>query len=144
MQRLYKSSRPYVKHVQTELVRLVKDYQPKGVSFAGICSNDTKKYVDDSPEKMKIEAEQQDYTFPYLFDEMQEVAKAYKAACTPDFFIFDSSLKCVYRGQLDGSRPGNSVPLTGTDVRNALNNIIDGQPVDPDQKPSMGCNIKWF
>lgn len=134
---------PYVKHVQTELVMLAKDYQPRGVAFFAISSNDVAQYPDDSPEKMKEVAEKYSFPFPYLYDETQEVARAYKAACTPDFFIFDRELKLVYRGQLDDSRPGNNIPVTGKDVRTALEAILAGEQPDPDQNPSMGCNIKW-
>jgi peroxiredoxin len=134
---------PYVKHVQTELVRLAEDYQPKSISFVAISSNDIKQYPEDGPDEMKKLAERLGFTFPYLYDETQAVARAYKAACTPDFYIFDRDLKCVYRGQLDDSRPGNDVPVTGRDIRNALHNILTGQTPTPNQKPSMGCNIKW-
>lgn len=134
---------PYVQHVQHELVRLANDYQPKGISFIAISSNDVVGYPDDAPDKMKEVAERLGYPFPYLYDETQEVAKAYDAACTPDFYIFDKDLKCVYRGQLDDSRPGNLIPVTGRDIRAALDSILRGEPVNPDQKPSVGCNIKW-
>jgi thiol-disulfide isomerase/thioredoxin len=134
---------PYVKHVQTQLVQLAQEYQPKEISFIAISSNDAENYPEDAPDKMKEDAERLGYPFPYLYDETQEVAKAYKAACTPDFYIFDDTLKCVYRGQLDASRPGNQIPVTGQDLRNALDNLLNGQPLDPEQKPSMGCNIKW-
>ncbi len=132
---------PYVKHVQGELVKLGNDY--KNISFIAISSNDVVNYPDDSPEKMKEVAENMDYPFPYLYDETQEVAKAYQAACTPDFYIFDKDLKCAYRGQLDEARPKNDIPVTGKDIRAALDAILVGQPVNPDQKPSIGCNIKW-
>jgi thiol-disulfide isomerase/thioredoxin len=134
---------PFVKHINPELVRLANDYMPKGVSFIAINSNDVENYPEDSPENMKLYAERLGYPFPYLFDETQEVARAYHAACTPDFSIFDKDLLCVYRGQLDGSRPGNSVPNDGRDIRSALDNILSGRPVSSDQKPSLGCNIKW-
>lgn len=134
---------PYVKHVQTQLVKLAKDYQPKGVSFIAISSNDVENYPEDSPDKMKAVAKSLGYPFPYLYDETQAVASAYHAACTPDIYIFDGRLRCVYRGQLDDSRPGNQVPLTGRDVRNALDSILNNQPVNPIQRPSTGCNIKW-
>ncbi|ASA95924.1 thioredoxin family protein [Anoxybacillus flavithermus] len=134
---------PFVKHVQEELVRLANDYQPKGVSFIAINSNDVEKYPDDSPEKMKEVAEQLGYPFPYLFDETQEVAKAYQAACTPDFYIFNGELQCVYRGQLDDSRPSNGIPVTGSSIRAALNALLSGEPVPKEQKPSIGCSIKW-
>lgn len=134
---------PFVKHVSAELVRLANDYMPRGVSFIAINSNDVENYPEDSPENMKLYAERLGYPFPYLFDETQDVARAYHAACTPDFSIFDKDLLCVYRGQLDGSRPGNNVPNDGRDIRAALDNILAGLPVSPDQRPSLGCNIKW-
>ncbi len=134
---------PYVKHVQQELVRLANDYIPKGVSFIAINSNDVESYPEDAPDKMKAVAEALGYPFPYLFDETQEVARAYQAACTPDIFIYDGEMKLAYRGQLDDSRPGNGIPVTGRDVRRALDALLAGQPVDPNQRPSIGCNIKW-
>jgi peroxiredoxin len=134
---------PYVVHVQDELVRLAKDYQPQGVSFIAISSNDIENYPQDSPENMKRFAEKLGFTFPYLYDESQDVARAYQAACTPEFYIFDSAMELVYRGQLDSSRPANDTPVTGRDVRAALDNILAGQPVDEIQRPSIGCNIKW-
>ena len=134
---------PFVKHVQNGLVKLVKEYQAKGVAFVGINSNDAVNYPDDSPAKMKEDAERLGYTFPYLYDESQDVARAYQAACTPDFFIFDSALKCAYRGQLDESRPENGIPVSGADLRQALDALLAGTPVNPIQKPSIGCNIKW-
>ncbi|NTV46025.1 MAG: thioredoxin family protein [Chlorobiales bacterium] len=134
---------PFVKHIQKELAALARTYQPKGISFIAISSNDIKNYPDDSPENMAREAKTAGYIFPYLYDETQAVAKAYDAACTPDFYIFDKNLTCVYRGQLDDARPGNSIPTTGKDIRNALDAILNGSPVSKDQKPSIGCNIKW-
>jgi peroxiredoxin len=134
---------PYVKHLQKGLVELANDYIPKGISFIAICSNDIENYPDDSPENMRAVAKRLGYPFPYLFDESQEVARAYDATCTPDFFIFDEELKCVYRGQMDDSRPGNENPVTGKDLRNALDNILSGKPVTEVQYPSIGCNIKW-
>ena len=134
---------PYVLHVLDGIIKLAEDYIPKGISFAGISANDVENYPDDSPDKMKKLAEIKNFGFPYLYDESQEVAKAYDAACTPEFHIFDKDLKCVYRGQLDGSRPSNDIPVTGSDVRNALDAILDGKPVDENQIPSIGCNIKW-
>jgi len=134
---------PYVKHIKDELARLAQDYQPKGVTIVAISSNDVENYPDDSPEKMKETAVEWGFTFPYLYDESQAVAQAYQAACTPDFYIFDKDLKCAYRGQLDGSRPHNDVPVNGADIRAALDAILAGQPVSEDQKPSLGCNIKW-
>lgn len=134
---------PYVKHVQHELVKLAQDYQPKGVSFIAISSNDPVSYPEDGPQQMKEVAESIGYPFPYLFDETQDVARAYKAACTPDIFVYDGDLALAYRGQLDGSRPGNDVPVTGEDLRAALNNLLAGEPISSMQKPSMGCSIKW-
>ena len=134
---------PYVKHVQTGLVELANDYLPKGVNFIAINSNDVLNYPDDSPENMKAVAERLGYPFPYLFDETQEIAKAYDAACTPDFFIYDKDLKLVYRGQMDDSRPGNGKPVTGADIRKALDELIAGSEISGHQIPSIGCNIKW-
>lgn len=134
---------PYVKHIREELVHLAKDYQAKGVSIIAISSNDVVNYPDDSPEKMKETAIEWGFSFPYLYDETQEVAKAYQAACTPDFYVFDENLKCVYRGQLDDARPKNDKPVTGKDIRAALDAVIAGEPVNPEQIPSVGCNIKW-
>ena len=134
---------PFVKHIQHELVRLARDYQPKNVSFIAISSNDPVQYPADAPDKMKEEARVAGYTFPYLYDASQDVARAYDAACTPDFYVFDSDLKCRYRGQLDDSRPKTDIPVTGADLRQALDAIVAGGQVSPDQKPSMGCNIKW-
>ena len=134
---------PFVKHVQNELVRLANDYRPKKVSFVAISSNDAVQYPEDAPANMKEEAARLRYPFPYLYDESQEAAKAYAAACTPDFYVFDKELKCVYRGQLDDSRPENGLPVTGADLRQALDAVLAGQAVNPQQKPSIGCNIKW-
>ena len=134
---------PYVVHVADHLAALGKEYQAKGVGVVAICSNDVENYPDDSPEKMKQEKQKRGYTFPYLFDETQEVARAYHAACTPDFFVFDADRKLVYRGQLDDSRPNNGIPVTGRDLRAALDAVLAGQKPNADQKPSMGCGIKW-
>ena len=134
---------PFVKHVIRELVNIGNDYIPKGIGMVAINSNDVKNYPDDHPDKMKLLAEKLDFPFPYLFDESQEVAKAYDAACTPDFNLFDAESKCVYRGQLDGSRPGNDIPVTGTDLRKALDLVTNGENVPEKQTPSVGCNIKW-
>ena len=134
---------PFVKHVRTQLAALGTEYQAKGIAIIAINSNDAQTYPDDSPENMKIEAETHGYTFPYLYDETQEIARAYSAECTPDFFVFDADLACVYRGQLDDSRPGNGIEVTGSDLRSAIDNVISGRSVDPEQKPSIGCNIKW-
>ena len=134
---------PFVLHVNSELVKLANDYKNSGIGFVAISSNDVENYPQDSPELMKKHAEQAGYSFPYLYDETQEVAKAYDATCTPDFFLFDSELKLVYRGQLDNSRPSLEKPVTGKDIRNALDAILAGKEVDQKQIPSMGCNIKW-
>lgn len=134
---------PYVKHVNDEIVRLSNDYRVIGFGFVAINSNDVKKYPEDSPMEMWRTAQKVGYPFPYLFDETQEVAKAYDAACTPDFYLFDAELKLVYRGQLDDSRPGNGIPVNGRNLREALDNILNNNPQRKDQKPSMGCNIKW-
>jgi len=134
---------PYVKHVREEIVRISNDYQKEGIAFVAISSNDIEQYPEDAPDKMKEEALTWNYTFPYLFDESQSVARAYDAACTPDFYIFDKNLELVYRGQLDDSRPGNEKPLTGKDMREALDSILVGNPVNEHQIPSAGCNIKW-
>jgi peroxiredoxin len=134
---------PFVKHVRGELAKLGRDYQHRGVAVVAINSNDVNSHPEDSPEKMREEAAAAGYEFPYLFDESQEVAHAYNAACTPDFFVFDGERELVYRGQLDDSRPGNNIPVTGADLRDALDAVLAGEPVPAEQKPSMGCNIKW-
>jgi len=134
---------PFVKHVAGELARLGKEYQERGVAVVGINSNDVENYPEDSPRKMAEELKARGYTFPYLYDESQEVAKAYRAACTPDFYVFDAERKLFYRGQLDGSRPGNDVPTTGADLRAALDAALAGGPPPDQQSPSIGCNIKW-
>ena len=134
---------PFVKHINDELVMLANDYKNKGVGFVAISSNDIVNHPDDSPDLMKKVAIELKYPFPYLYDELQEVAKAYDAACTPDFFIYDKNLQLAYRGQLDDSRPGNEIPVTGKDIRRALNCLINNEPVPEIQRPSIGCNIKW-
>lgn len=134
---------PYVKLVADQLAALADEYGSRGAAVIGINSNDWHAYPDDSPTKMKEEAQLRGYRFPYLLDESQAVARAYQAACTPDFFLFDRSQSLVYRGQLDGARPGNGVPVTGQDLRAALDAVLAGRPVSPEQKPSLGCNIKW-
>lgn len=134
---------PFVKHVNSEISKLAKDYLQKGINCIAISSNDVENYPQDAPQLMKQNAVEQGFVFPYLYDETQDVAKAYDAACTPDFYVFDKDLKLVYRGQLDDSRPENGIPLTGNDIRNALDNILNNKPVSPNQKPSIGCNIKW-
>jgi peroxiredoxin len=134
---------PFVKHVLTEMVKLVKEYQARGVAAVGINSNDVVNFPDDNPEMMAQAAEENGFTFVYLFDETQETAKAYRAACTPDFFLFDKEQKLVYRGQMDSSRPGSSIPVTGEDLRAALDALLDDREISTEQKPSIGCNIKW-
>ncbi|MGX1929543.1 thioredoxin family protein [Flagellimonas sp. 2504JD4-2] len=135
---------PFVIHVNPEISKMAKEYQSKGIHFVAISSNDIVNYPQDAPHLMKQKAHEEDYTFPYLYDETQKVAKAYDAACTPDFYLFDAGLKLVYRGQLDDSRPGNGIPLTGSDLRGAMNALLSGSAIDEDQKPSIGCNIKWI
>jgi peroxiredoxin len=134
---------PYVKHIRAGLAQLARDYLPRGVGIVGINSNDVANYPDDSPAKMKEEAESAAYLFPYLYDETQAVAKAYRAACTPDIFLFDRGRRLVYRGQFDASRPGNGIPVTGKDLRAALDAVLAGKTTSEFQAPSMGCNIKW-
>jgi peroxiredoxin len=134
---------PVVKHIQSGFVAFAKEFQTRGLAVVAISANDIDNYPADSPEKMAEEAAQNGYTFPYLYDESQEVAKAYQAACTPDFFLFDKDRRLAYRGQFDDSRPGNGIPVTGQDMRDAANALLTGQTVNPDQKPSIGCNIKW-
>jgi peroxiredoxin len=134
---------PYVKHVANELARLARDYQSRHVAIVGINSNDVSSYPDDAPEQMAREAKLRGYAFPYLYDETQDVAKRFRAACTPDFYVFDKDRCLVYRGQFDASRPSSSVPVTGADLRAALDAVLEGRPVPEPQKPSLGCNIKW-
>jgi peroxiredoxin len=134
---------PFVKHVAAGFAKLAKDYQKRGVAVVAINSNDAENYPDDSPEKMAEEVKIRGYTFPYLYDETQETAKAYGAACTPDFYVFDEDRKLVYRGQMDSSRPSSGRPVTGEDLRAALDAVLDGQSPSVKQKPSIGCNIKW-
>ena len=134
---------PFVKHVNEGIVNLANAYQEKGIGFIAISSNDVVNYPDDHPDLMKINAEQEGFTFPYLYDETQEIAKAYQAACTPDFYLFDSTLELVYRGQLDDSRPGNGIPVTGVDLKNAIEAVLNNTSQAENQKPSIGCNIKW-
>jgi len=134
---------PYVIHVNEEIVSVSNDYQDKGVAFVAISSNDIINYPQDSPEKMKEHAATVGYSFPYLYDENQEVARAYDAACTPDFYVFDGAAKLVYRGRLDASRPKSDIPLSGKDLRAALDAVLNGEPIDEKQYPSAGCNIKW-
>jgi peroxiredoxin len=134
---------PYVRHVQEELADLAAEYQRRGVGVIGICSNDAGTYPEDAPEELARQAERVGFTFPYLIDETQEVAKAYHAACTPDFFVFDADRTLVYRGQMDDSRPQSDQPVTGHDLRAALDAVLAGEPVPADQHPSIGCGIKW-
>jgi peroxiredoxin len=134
---------PFVKHVLSGLVELVKKYQAKGMAAVGINSNDVASFPEDRPELMAKVARESGFTFSYLYDETQEVAEAYRAACTPDFFLFDQERKLVYRGQMDDSRPGNGIPITGADLRAAIDAVLAGEQVNAEQKPSIGCNIKW-
>jgi len=134
---------PFVKHIQSELINLANEYLKKGIRFIAISSNDVENYPDDAPVQMKTTALLNHFPFPYLYDETQDVARAYHAACTPDFYLFDKDLKCVYRGQFDDARPMNSIPVSGNDLRKALDQLLAGLPIDSNQKPSLGCNIKW-
>jgi len=134
---------PYVIHIRAGLAQLARDYLPKRVAIVGINANDVTNYPEDSPTRMKDEVKSAGYMFPYLYDETQAVAKAYRAACTPDIYLFDKNRKLVYRGQFDDSRPGNGIPVTGKDLRATLDAVLAGKPVSPSQKASMGCNIKW-
>jgi peroxiredoxin len=134
---------PYVKHVAPTLARLCREYQQRGVAVVAINSNDAAAYPDDSPDAMVREVQQRGYTFPYLCDSTQEVARAYGAACTPDFYVYDQGRKLVYRGQLDSSRPRSDIPVTGEDLTAAIDAVLAGQPVAEKQRPSLGCNIKW-
>jgi peroxiredoxin len=134
---------PYVKHIQARLAELAREYQSRAVAVIGISSNDVVAFPEDGPAKMAEEIQHAGYTFPYLYDEAQDVAKLYHAACTPDFFLFDRERRLVYRGQFDDSRPKSGRPVTGKDLRAALDAVVSGRPVTEDQKPSSGCNIKW-
>jgi len=134
---------PYVKHVQEQIVKLSNDYQGEGIGVVAISANDVEAYPEDSPEAMLAEAKKWQYSFPYLYDEDQQTARHYEVACTPDFYLFDNKLKLVYRGQLDDSRPGNEIPVTGKDLRAAINDLLNGNPISTEQQPSVGCNIKW-
>ena len=134
---------PFVKHIESDLARLGADYANQPLGIVAISANDVSYRPADGPEGMKSQASQQGFTFPYLYDESQSVAKAYKAACTPDFFLFDSNLKLAYRGQYDSSRPANEIPVSGEDLRAAIDTVLAGKPVTIDQRPSIGCNIKW-
>lgn len=134
---------PFVKHIEAELARIGQDYGSQGLDILAISSNSVETHPQDNPSQLKAQAERLGFTFPYCYDETQEVAKAYTAACTPDFFLFDGDRHLVYRGQLDDSRPGNSKPVTGADLRAAIDAVLAGQTVPANQKPSIGCNIKW-
>jgi thiol-disulfide isomerase/thioredoxin len=134
---------PFVKHIRDGLINMANDYIPKGISFIAISANDASEYPEDAPDKMKSVAQEFDYPFPYLYDKSQETAKAYDAACTPDLYIFDHDLRCVYRGQFDSSRPESGIPVTGEDLRSALDDILLKKPISVRQRPSIGCNIKW-
>jgi thiol-disulfide isomerase/thioredoxin len=134
---------PYVKYINQAITALAHDYMPEHIAFIAINANDASAYPDDSPDNMRQTAKEQGYPFPYLFDETQEVARAYHATCTPDFFVFDQELQLAYRGQLDDSRPGNQMPANGDSIREALNCLLQGKTVPENQKPSIGCNIKW-
>jgi len=134
---------PYVKHIRSALAQLARDYVDRGVAVVGISANDVANYPQDSPQKMAEEAKAAGYIFPYLYDETQQVAKAYRAACTPDIYLFDQDQRLAYRGQMDDSRPGTNLPVTGKDLRAALDAVLTGKPVSSSQKPSIGCNIKW-
>ncbi|MDH5366360.1 MAG: thioredoxin family protein [Cyclobacteriaceae bacterium] len=134
---------PYVKHMKEELVRIANDYMQDDVLVIAISSNDAEYYPEDAPDLMRKDAKKFEYPFPYLYDETQEIARAYQAACTPDFYLFDKNMKLVYRGQLDDSRPGNEIPLTGKDLRDAIEDLLKGNPIAENQVPSVGCNIKW-
>lgn len=134
---------PYVQHIKKELAKLGRDYAGKPLAIVAIASNDVANYPDDAPDQLNAMAAEEGFNFPILYDESQAVAKAYTAACTPDFFLFDTQRKLVYRGQLDDSRPGNNKPVTGKDLRAAIDAVLANRPVSPDQRPATGCNIKW-
>ena len=134
---------PFVKHIREAVARFAAEHRGKGLDCVAICANDAAHYPDDSPARIAEDAKAFGYSFPYLYDESQQTAKAYRAACTPDFFLFDADRKLVYRGQFDGSRPGNGVPVTGSDLRAAVDALLSGRPIPSEQKPSIGCNIKW-
>lgn len=134
---------PYVKHIEQGIADFGRDYEDRPVGIVAINSNDVEKHPEDSPENLRKQSERLGFTFDYLYDETQDVAKAYQAACTPDIYLFDAEMRLVYRGQFDASRPGSEIPVTGQDLRAALDAVLAGQPVSPDQKPSIGCNIKW-
>ncbi len=134
---------PYVQHIRAGFITFARDYQPRGLTIVAINANDAAKYPDDSPEMMKVEADQHTFNFPYLYDETQAIALAYRAACTPDFFLYGNDHGLVYRGQFDSSRPGNDTPVTGADLRRSVDALLEGRPLTTQQMPSIGCNIKW-
>jgi peroxiredoxin len=134
---------PYVKHLEEEIGFVAEKYQHKGIGFVAVCSNDVVKSPADAPEFLKEQAENNDFDFPYLIDETQQVARAYGAACTPDFFLFDGEMKCVYRGRFDAATPGNIEPVTGDELKDAMDSLLEGEAIFGDQKPSIGCSIKW-
>jgi len=134
---------PFIKHIQQHLAQLGQDYLETNLGIVAISANDAEKYPDDAPDRLKEMAQDLGFTFPFCFDQSQAIAKAYSAACTPDFFLFDAQRHLVYRGQLDDSRPSNNIPVTGIDLRQAIASVLGDQPINPDQKPSIGCNIKW-
>lgn len=134
---------PFVKHINQEFASFAAEYQPKGLAIVAISANDVSTHPEDSPDNMRLLAEQSGYVFPYLYDESQSVAQAYEAACTPDFFLYDASHKLVYRGRFDASTPSNDVPVTGNDMRAAVDALLNGEPIAPEQNPSIGCNVKW-
>ncbi len=134
---------PFVKHLNSAISEMARTYQPMGIGFIAISSNDIVNFPQDAPDVMKLTAKNEGYVFPYLYDHNQEVARSFDAACTPDFYVFDAASKLVYRGQFDDSRPGNGIPITGKDLQNALDALLVGHPISPNQKPSIGCNIKW-
>lgn len=134
---------PYVKHLEKGILFIANEYQQRGVGFVAISSNNVESFPTDAPEKLQEQANNRGFPFPYLYDESQEVAKAYQAACTPDFYLFDKELKCIYRGRFDAATPSNNEPVTGDELRNAIDSLLKGDDVSSDQKPSIGCNIKW-
>lgn len=134
---------PYVQHVKEEIAKIGQDYRDKDITIVAISANDINSYPQDSPQSLKEMARELNFSFPYLYDKSQEIAKAYTVACTPDFFLFDKERKLAYRGQLDDSRPGNNLPATGKDLREAIDAVLEDKPINPNQKPSIGCNIKW-
>ncbi|MCP4457437.1 MAG: thioredoxin family protein [Cytophagales bacterium] len=134
---------PYVIHIQEEIAFIAERYIHRGIEFVAICSNDVESHPEDAPDKLREQGEEQEFDFPYLYDETQEVAKAYQAVCTPDFYLFNKELKCVYRGRFDAATPDNDEPVNGDELKDAMESLLEGEPVFEDQKPSMGCSIKW-